>query len=451
MGLIELISKYSTSGPRYTSYPTAPHWVPSVTNADYARALERIRPGEPLALYVHLPFCEKLCYYCGCNIQITGDKSRSRSYVDTVLKEAEAVRRHLRDPEKISQMSWGGGTPTFLTVQEMRDLYAGIRELWGFEEGAEISLEVDPRVTSDEQLVALRELGFNRVSLGVQDFNPQVQQAINRIQPAPDTAAMRARCRELGFEGVNFDLIYGLPFQTPASFDQTIDRVLDMRPDRIALYNYARLPSLLKHQSILEKYPMPSAEDRVALFTGAFERLVGEGYRAIGMDHFAVETDSLARSLAAGKLYRNFMGYTVKQGRHLLGLGASAISEAGGGFFQNVKKPQEYEKAVMATGLVVQRGLLLSDEDRQRQWLIQRLLCHFGFDVGDFEREFNQGFFEKFSDEWQRLAAFEEDGLLERQATRIGITERGRLFIRNIAMVFDAYLAGGTSVYSKTV
>ncbi|MBY0371751.1 oxygen-independent coproporphyrinogen III oxidase [bacterium] len=451
MGLSTLIEKYSTAGPRYTSYPTAPQWKDSVGGEAYRAALGRVRPGEPLALYVHLPFCEKLCYYCGCNIQITGDKSRSRAYVEAVVQELRLVREALGECSPLSQMSWGGGTPTFLSCEEMRTLFKAVDGNFGFDSKAEISLEVDPRVTTVEQLETLRELGFNRASLGVQDFEAQVQQAVNRVQPAEQTRRLLDECRRLGFEGVNFDLIYGLPLQTFESFARTVDAVAEMRPDRIALYNYARLPSLLKHQTILEKYSMPSASERVGIFTHAYDQLRAAGYVAIGMDHFALEGDALAKSLREGKLYRNFMGYTVKQGKHLLGVGASAIGEVGGGFFQNLKKASEYETAVGQGQFAVHRGLMLSDDDLQRKWIIQNLLCHFGFEADAFEREFGEKFSERFSREWDSLEAFEGDRLIERQGGAIRVTEQGRLFIRNIAMVFDAYLTRGNTVFSKTV
>jgi oxygen-independent coproporphyrinogen III oxidase len=451
LGLDSLIIKYSTPGPRYTSYPTAPQWSDAIGESDYRQALARVRPGEALSLYVHLPFCEKLCYYCGCNIQITGDKTRSRPYVQQVKNEIAAVAAALGGRRRLTQISWGGGTPTFLTLSEIEDLHGATRAHFDLDGDAEINIEIDPRVTSNEQLALLRRLGFNRTSLGVQDFNPQVQEAINRIQPASITAALLEECRRLGFDGINFDLIYGLPWQSLASFESTVDQVIAMGPDRIALYNYARLPSLLKHQVILEKFPMPSAEERVAIFTMALERLTAAGYVTIGMDHFAKKTDSLARSLERGTLYRNFMGYTVREGAHLLGVGTSAIGEVGGGFFQNVRKASDYEAVIASGKLATMRGLVLTDDDQRRKWVIQSLMCRFELSAEAFRRELGGDLEALFADELSGLDRFRHDGILEGSGGLWKVTERGRLFVRNVAMVFDAYLQNQKATFSKTV
>ncbi len=451
MGLTDLIVKYSGPGPRYTSYPTAPQWTEAVGAGEYRAALDRAsaEPG-PVALYVHLPFCEKLCYYCGCNIQITHDRSRSGSYVSAVQKEIGRLAEILgRRP--ISQMSWGGGTPTFLSLTEIESLFHSVADHFEMLPDSEVSIEIDPRVTTADQLRLLRRLGFNRVSMGVQDFNPEVQRAVNRVQPAEDTAKMLAECQDLGFKGINFDLIYGLPFQTPETFSSTIDQLLVMRPDRIAMYNYARLPSLLKHQQILEKFPMPSAEARVEIFTQAFGKLIEAGYVAIGMDHFALKTDALSLALSNGNLYRNFMGYTVQQAKNLLGVGASSIGEVGGGFFQNVKKASEYEAQVEAAGLATAKGLVLSEDDLQRKWVIQHLLCQFHLNPQDFERQFGVGFATRFERELSTLTGLEEDGIVRFNDGGLHITELGRLFVRNVAMVFDAYLGGQKTQFSQTV
>ncbi len=450
MDLNELIRKYSTPGPRYTSYPTAPQWSEAVGETEYRQALSRVSPDETLALYVHLPFCEKLCYYCGCNIQITHDQSRSKSYVDQVIAELARVAENL-GAKSLVQVSWGGGTPTFLTLDEIRALQTAILSHFTLLPGAEVSIEIDPRVTTEDQLRLLRSLGFNRTSLGVQDFNPQVQAAVNRIQPAEQTRAILELCRTLGFEGINFDLIYGLPFQTFESFERTVEQVIAMRPDRIALYNYARLPSLLKHQTILEKHPMPDADGRVAIFTMALARLTDAGYSAIGMDHFALKQDSLTRALDEGSLYRNFMGYTVRHANHLIGVGASAIGEVGGGFFQNIKKASDYEAAIADGRLPTQRGMVLSEDDRRRKWIIQSLMCRFQLDPREFETAFGVPFQRDFENELQSLRPFEGDGILEAQSGKYAVTELGRLFVRNVAMVFDAYLSRQKATFSRTV
>jgi oxygen-independent coproporphyrinogen III oxidase len=451
MGLESLITKYSTPGPRYTSYPTAPQWTESTGIDAYGEALGRIAAEDSVALYVHLPFCEKLCYYCGCNIQITSDRSRSRSYVEQVEVELRKVASLIRGRRTLTQISWGGGTPTFLSVDEIRSLAAATNAVFDTHAEGEVSIEIDPRVTTAEQLRVLRSLGFNRTSLGVQDFDPKVQEAINRIQPAGMTAEILNVCRDLGFEGINFDLIYGLPWQTLSSFESTVDQVLEMRPDRIALYNYARLPSLLKHQVILEKFPMPSADERVQIFTMALGKLTAAGYEAIGMDHFALKEDGLSTALAAGSLYRNFMGYTVKKGKHLIGVGCSAIGEVGGGFFQNLRKPSEYETSIEQRGLATMRGLVLSPDDARRKWVIQSLMCQFRLSSAEFESEFGENLEALFKSELTALNHFFDDGILVQQGDQIAVTELGRLFVRNVAMVFDAYLGEKKATFSQTV
>lgn len=453
MGLKQLIQKYNVAGPRYTSYPTAPVFTDSLGTDQYRKALAKAAQSDrPLAFYVHIPFCESLCYYCGCNIQITKDRARGPAYVELLLKELESVSSLIGRSRSIQQISWGGGTPTFLTVADLRTLYNGIRNRFPIADGAEISLEVDPRVTSVEQLEALREMGFNRVSLGVQDTNSDVQKAVNRIQPGEMTSQFVERARGLGFRGINLDLIYGLPLQTLGSFEQTIDDILRIKPDRLALYNYAHLPSLRPHQKILEKKPMPSAEERVDIFSMAYDRLLAEGYHAIGMDHFALEEDELFKAVGKGTLYRNFMGYTVKRGSDLIGVGASAIGEVGDSYWQNVRETKPYEERIQAGGLAAFRGCLLTQEDLRRKWVIQRLMCQFALSKKDYENEFKESFDEHFSSEVASLDHFYDDAILEHFSEGIKVTALGRLFLRNVAMVFDEYLKTPKSAtFSRTV
>lgn len=455
MALIDLVRKYSTSGPRYTSYPTAPQWTDKISEEDYRNELSQrfCEEHEELALYVHIPFCEQLCYYCGCNIQITKDHSRSGRYVDSLFREVEKTAQLLGTRRKISQVSWGGGTPTFLTTAEMTRLQNGIRQYFDVTPEAEISIEIDPRVTSDDQLTVLKELGFNRASLGVQDFNVEVQKSVNRIQSAEMTNRMLKTCHRLGFSGVNFDLMYGLPLQTLTSFQETIKEVIQIRPDRIALYNYAHLPSLRPHQRILEKLPMPDAEGRVEIFSHAYDALLGAGYRSIGMDHFALETDEMFVALQDGRLYRNFMGYTVKKGSGLIGIGASAIGESQHAYFQNVREAKDYEDRVNQTGIATLRGCQLTEDDKQRKWVIQSLMCQFRLNATEFEQKFKCSFSDKFASELKCLDGFFEEGILEGSSQAMKVTGLGRLFVRNVAMVFDAYW-GQTSqkaTYSKTI
>lgn len=407
---------------------------------------------DPIALYVHLPFCESLCYYCGCNIQITHDRSRSAHYVRAVMREIESVAKLLGTRKKVSQIAWGGGTPTFLSVEEIQQLQKATLSHFALAEGAEVGVEIDPRVTSREQLEVLRELGFNRVSLGVQDFNLDVQKAVNRVQSAEMTESMLQFCRSLGYQGNNFDLIYGLPHQTLPSFEKTIREVIRIRPDRIALYNYAHLPSLRPHQKILEKQPMPLAEERVEIFLTAYDLFLQAGYRAIGMDHFAVAEDELSLAIEKRTLYRNFQGYSVRRGSMLLGFGASAIGEVGTSYFQNRREPKEYEASIEREGLATFRGCIFSEDDIQRKWIIQNLMCRFQLDPLEFEKKFHLPFDKNFSEETVKLIPFVEEGILEMRGKSYFVTELGRLFVRNVAMLFDAYLKHPQkATYSRTV
>jgi oxygen-independent coproporphyrinogen III oxidase len=453
MGLKELIVKYSKPGPRYTSYPTAPQFNEATGESAYRQHLANCKSDDnPIALYVHIPFCETLCYYCGCNIVITKDHPAGISYVDYLVKEIEQVASLTGGKKRIAQISWGGGTPTFLASDELRKLYKAIRDHFSLTANAEVSIEVDPRVTREEQLKTLSELGFNRISLGVQDFSEPVQKAVNRIQSAKMTQDMLLYSRKLGFKGINFDLMYGLPFQTLASFEATIDEVVRIKPDRIALYNYARLPNMIKHQVILEKFPMPAAEERVDIFLLAYQKLLSAGYRAIGMDHYALETDEMYVASNDGRLYRNFMGYTVQKGTDLIGVGASAIGEVRSGFFQNVKEIKAYKQGIDNQGLATWRGCELSEADKRRKWVIQALMCRFDFSFAAFTKQFSDDAKVYFSDELTRLDEFYAEGILERYDQGIRVTPLGRLFVRNVAMIFDAYLKLPQKVtYSRTV
>jgi oxygen-independent coproporphyrinogen-3 oxidase len=450
--LKQLISKYSMPGPRYTSYPTAPIWKNEHGVSDYQTQLRGCTNSDkPLALYFHIPFCESLCYYCGCNIKITKDHSGASIYVSALLNELASVKKKLGANRKIHQICWGGGTPTFLSSNEMDRLHRGTLELFEIVPDAEVSIEVDPRVTSFEQLNTLRTLGFNRISLGVQDFNPVVQKAVNRVQSLEQTRGLFQRARDLGFTRNNFDLIYGLPYQTLASFEETVREVIAIKPDRIALYNYAHLPGMIKHQTILDEMPMPSAEARVDIFSMAYNLLTANGYEAIGMDHFALKTDELYTAIESGSLYRNFMGYTVKKGSDLIGIGASAIGEVGDAYFQNVKEVKKYQAAVQNGDFATLRGCLLSADDVRRKWVIQRLMCNFQISPALYYLTFGESFDDKFGSEWANLDAFEADGILQEFDSEFRVTDRGRLFVRNVAMLFDAYLKEKPKRYSSTV
>ncbi len=451
MDLKSLIEKYSVAGPRYTSYPTAPQFQESIGADAYRTVLKGLDEKEPVSIYTHLPFCEALCYYCGCNILVTSDHSRSAPYVRAVLKEAKLVKETIGHAVSFSQMAWGGGTPTYLPSEEMTELYLGLTEYFSPTADAEIGIEIDPRVTSFEQLACLRKLGFNRVSLGVQDFDPEVQKVVNRMQPASATNEMLIECRRLGFRGINFDLIYGLPLQTLASFEKTLDQVIEMRPDRIALFNYAHLPSLRPHQKILENHRMPTPEERVAIFASAYHRLLSAGYGTVGMDHFALKEDELFQSMEKRTLYRNFQGYTVQSSQQLLGLGASAIGEVGSHYFQNVREVKPYQDQVERGEFAVFRGVKRTREDEIRKWVIQSIMCRFVLDPSEFESTWGESLDNHFPSELKRLPPFLEDGIIEKNGDSYHVTDLGRLFIRNVAMEFDAYLKPGAGSYSKTV
>ncbi|MBI3294888.1 MAG: oxygen-independent coproporphyrinogen III oxidase [Deltaproteobacteria bacterium] len=452
MDLKALIQKYSISGPRYTSYPTAPQWSEAVGETAHRKALARADARFPFALYVHIPFCESLCLYCGCNIHLTHDHSMGARYCEAVIHEIETVARLISGRPAVSQMAWGGGTPTFLSPEQIRRLFSAFREVFDFEPEAEVSLEVDPRVTTDAHFVELRSLGFNRLSLGVQDFDPVVQKAINRIQTSEMTLKTLERCRLLGFGGMNYDLIYGLPHQSLQTFAATVDEVIRHSPDRIALYNYAHLPSLRPHQKALERFPRPEADVRTQLFEMAYQRFLEAGYVSIGMDHFAKPSDELALALSRRSLYRNFQGYTVKRGLPLLGFGASAISEFQDGYFQNVREVKVYEERIASTGLATLRGCQLSESDLRRKWIIQRLMCRLGFDFAEYEEEFGESFSNLYATETAQLIPLIGDGLLVRNDHSLRVTDTGRLFVRNAAMVFDDYLLGESkATYSKTL
>ena len=454
MGIAELSKKYSVAGPRYTSYPTAPQWIERLGASEYEEALAETTPdaGQALSMYLHIPFCEALCYYCGCNIQITHDHNKGAGYVDNLVREIASVATRLKGRPRLQQISFGGGTPTFLSSTELERLFRGITDCFEISPEAEISIEVDPRVTTDEHLRTLQRLGFNRISLGVQDFDPLVQKAVNRLQSAELTSRMLGLCRELGFRGINFDLMYGLPLQTVSSFEKTLDQVLAMGPDRVALYNYAHLPSLRPHQKILEKHAMASPEERTDIFNLGYERLTAGGYASVGMDHFAKKDDELYLALERGTLYRNFMGYTVRRAPQMIGIGASAIGELSSGYFQNIRETKPYEAQIGARGVATFRGCRFTPDDLRRKWVIQTLMCNFVLRFEEFENRFQASFLETFAEEVRSLPSFQADGLLQQRADSLVITSLGRIFIRNIAMVFDAYLRSPKgATYSKTV
>ena len=441
----DLLRRYDRPGPRYTSYPTAPQFHAGFGEAQLREVAEASN-GDPiprrLSLYVHVPFCESPCFYCGCNRIITRDKARGEAYLARLEREiALAARMFDRDREVI-QLHFGGGTPNFLTPEQLREIVDTLRRQFCFSDAPDrdISIELDPRFVNAEDIGALAAIGFNRASFGVQDFDPAVQKAVNRIQSVEQTRAVVDACRANGFRSVNVDLIYGLPNQTTDGFARTLDTVADMRPDRVAVYGYAHMPHLFKPQKQLDADLLPTAETRLALLQLAIEKLTAAGYQYIGMDHFALPDDELSLAQARGGLHRNFMGYTTHADSDLLGLGVSAISHIGDSFSQNPRDLPSWQIALDEGRLPVFRGMRMDEDDRLRADLIQSLMCQGEIPVAALERRYDIHFAEYFADALERLAPLAEDGLVRREPHRLVVTPRGRLLLRNIAMCFDRYL-----------
>ncbi len=454
------LKRYDLAGPRYTSYPTAPEWNDSVTPQSFMRHLERTKSdwkGRPLSIYLHLPFCVEHCTFCACNVIIS---SKGREVSEPYLADLEReIQLHAErnDPARpVVQFHWGGGTPTYLDVEQIRRTHAMVASRFKLAEGAEQSIEIHPPVTTDDQLRALAELGFNRLSMGVQDFNAKTQAAINRPQTYERTKAITDLARSLGFVGINYDLVYGLPFQTVETFKATLDKVIEAKPDRLALYNFAFLPERLAHQRTLDPASLPDAEAKLKIFRTAHDRFVEAGYRYIGMDHFALPEDELARSFEDGTLHRNFMGFTTRSGTDLLGMGVSAISSVAGVFAQDVKKLTQYSEMIGRGELPIERGIVLSEDDAIRQRVIGHLMCRDRIEKREIENEFGIEFDCYFADDLEQLTPMVADGLLSVTDASLELTPTGRFFVRNIAMAFDAYLQkqrerSKRTLFSRTV
>lgn len=438
-----LAERIDVNGPRYTSYPTADRFHAGFGEDAYLAALDDCRAGgadAPLSLYLHIPFCENICYYCGCNKIITRDHGRSARYVRYLGREMALVAARLGERRPVVQSHWGGGTPTFLDPLEMRQVMAALHRHFDLRADGEHSIEIDPRRVDDERMALLAELGFNRVSLGVQDFDPEVQAAIHRVQPVEDTRRVVEASRRLGFLSISMDLIYGLPHQTAARFGATIERVLEMRPDRLSLYSYAHLPHVFKPQRRIDEAAMPSAGDKLDILVSAMERLTAAGYVYIGMDHFALPDDALAGAQREGRLQRNFQGYATHAGHDQLGFGISAIGAVAGRYVQNARTLDEYYGALDAGRLPVLRGHVSHADDRLRKDIIGALMCHGGLDTAEVGRRHGIDFEATFAAERVELVALAEQGLVRMSAGRIEVTPLGRLLVRRVAMVFDRYL-----------
>ena len=447
----ELLRRYDRPGPRYTSYPTAPQFAAGFGEAELREAALTSN-GDPiprrLSLYVHVPFCLSPCFYCGCNRIITHDKGRSDTYLARLYREIDLTAALFDRDREVIQLHFGGGTPNFLTPAQLREVVDTLRRQFHFSDSQDrdISIELDPRFISPAEVAELATIGFNRASLGVQDFDPLVQEAVNRIQSVEQTVAVIEACRASGFKSVNVDLIYGLPKQNLEGFARTLDTVVDVRPDRIAVYSYAHLPELFKAQRQIDAADMPTPETKLALLQLAIGKLTAAGYLYIGMDHFALPDDDLARAQARGGLHRNFMGYTTHADSDLIGLGVSAISHIGDSFSQNPRDLISWQGAIDDGRLPVFRGMHLSEDDQLRADLIQSLMCQGEIPIKALERRYAIDFASYFADSMQRLQPLADDGLVRIEHGRITVTSQGRLLLRNIAMCFDRYLDQPASV-----
>jgi oxygen-independent coproporphyrinogen III oxidase len=454
----DLLRRYDRPGPRYTSYPTAPQFDAGFGDADLREAIADSN-GDPiprrLSLYVHVPFCLSPCFYCGCNRVITRDKTRADGYLTNLHREIATIAPLFDRDRAVVQLHVGGGTPNFLTPVQLRWTVDTLRRAFTFSDASDrdISIELDPRTVSPADIGELARAGFNRASLGVQDFDPDVQQAVNRVQGIEQTRAVIDACRHHGFCSVNVDLIYGLPKQTLAGFARTLETVIALRPDRLAVYSYAHLPEMFKAQRQLNAEDLPSAETKLALLQLSIERLIDAGYVYIGMDHFALPDDELALAQQRGSLHRNFMGYTTHAESDLIGVGVSAIAHIGNTFSQNPRDLQGWQSALDAERLPVFRGMRLSDDDLLRADLIQHLMCQAEIPIAALERRYGIDFQTYFAEDLQRLRPLQDDGLVFKARERILVTARGRLLLRTIAMCFDRYLhrPNETSRFSRAI
>lgn len=453
---LDLIRRLDRKGPRYTSYPTADRFVEAF-DADAYRiwaAKRNIGPvSRPLSIYVHIPFCNTVCFYCGCNKIVTKDAAKAATYLDYLFAEMRMQSELFREEPRVEQLHWGGGTPTYLSHEQMQALMQRTRESFDLAPDGEYSIEIDPRKVGDETIALLRALGFNRVSLGVQDFDPDVQRAVNRIQSEEETARVLTAARREGFRSVSMDLIYGLPKQTVMSFNRTLEKVIALRPDRVAIYNYAHLPTLFKPQRRIREEDLPLPETKLQILGLAIRRLTDAGYVYIGMDHFARPEDELTIAQMQGRLHRNFQGYSTHADCDLVALGVSAIGKVGPTYSQNYRTLEDYYDALDRGELPIMRGIELSADDLARRAIIQSLMCHFELSTESIEIAYLLDFESYFRQELEDLKAYEAEGLIDIEPGWLGVTPKGRLLIRNICMVFDRYLRAGEdrARYSKLI
>ncbi len=454
---VALLKKYSGQGPRYTSYPTAPLFSPSFGSKEYTEEIVNTNSAESnadLSLYFHFPYCDTLCYFCGCTMLVTHDHNNISNYNEFLKKEIELVAPLISPNRNVTQLHWGGGTPSYQEPDEIRNIGLFIKDHFHFDAEIEASVEIDPRGLTYEHMKALRESGFNRVSMGVQDFNEKVQEAVNRIQPESITLDAVHWSRDLGFSSINLDLIYGLPFQTLKTFEETVEKVIEISPDRIAVFNYAHVPWLKPHQKVIKAETLPTIEEKLEIFKMTIEKLVEAGYWNIGMDHFAKATDEMSVAQRNKTLYRNFQGYSTKAGCDLYGFGMSAIGHFQNTYQQNLKTVNEYCNAIGNNLFATTVGYRMTDDDHIRKDVIMRIMCDMELDIPAMELKHKINFREYFAQSFGKLKPFIDDGLVTIEPAKIVVHGLGRLIIRNIAMVFDAYIDAMMKekpIFSKTV
>ncbi len=454
----ETLRRFDKPGPRYTSYPTAVEFHEGVGQDKYREKLaeaDAMDADAPLSIYSHLPFCEHRCLFCGCHVVITKHREIAAEYLDYLKREIDCVAKLLPHRRTIAQLQWGGGTPTYSTAQQLRSLFAHFASHFEFDESAEIAIEVDPRVTTFEHLDELSDLGFNRLSMGVQDFTPEVQEVITRGQTFGQTEKLIDYARSVGFtEGINIDLIYGLPQQGIDTFDENLSQVLDLRPDRVAVYSFAFVPWIKGHQKKIAKSDLPSPDLKLKLYFKAMERFLDAGYEPIGMDHFALPDDELARAARERRLHRNFMGYTIKPASDMIAFGISGIGDVQRGYFQNEKKLSTYYAAIDAGRLPAARGYLLDVDDRIRRYVITQLMCNFRVDKARVRDFFDIDFDEYFASSLLKLEEPVKAGFVDIDEEAVTVSDAGRLFVRNVCMAFDRYLEQKNKdkpIFSRTV
>ncbi|MHC5225101.1 oxygen-independent coproporphyrinogen III oxidase [Ignatzschineria sp. LJL83] len=449
-----LIAKYDKAGPRYTSYPTAVQFTEEFGEKEYIEAAKASNARKnPLSLYFHVPFCATICFYCGCNKIITNNRKRSQPYLDRLYKEIEMQGALFDNKAPVKQLHWGGGTPTFLSHDEMQSLMDKTREEFNIlpNDEAEISIEVDPREANADTVRFLRSLGFNRLSMGVQDFDDKVQVAVNRIQPKEITIETLTAARESGFSSISLDLIYGLPFQTVDSFARTLDEVITLSPDRLSIFNYAHMPHIFKTQKQMNPEDMPSPQEKLLILKQMIERLTEAGYVYIGMDHFAKPTDQLAIAQKEGLLYRNFQGYSTHSDCDLVGMGISSISQIGDIYAQNAKIMPQYEEMIDNGKLPIMRGVKLTQDDLIRRHVITEIMCNLKLDLDQVSKDLGIDAREYFKNDLPELNAMQDDGLIIIENDKYFVQDSGRLLIRNIGMVFDAYLRKNDNRFSRVI